>query len=77
MLDVDFILLDAVDELFLILPLGFVIALLFLELGNVLVELGNALLVAVALDGLALNLQLRNLSTDFVQSLRHRVHLDA
>ena len=77
LLDVDFVLLDLVDEFFLALPLGVVVALAVFEFGNLPVQVSDALLVAITLDGGTLNLQLRNLTRNLIQALRHAVHLDA
>ena len=62
--------LDAVDELALALPLGTEFRFLFLEFGNLLVELGNLRLVALPLDGLPLNLELSQAAGNLVQFLR-------
>ena len=56
-------------------PLGSELRLLFAEFGNLLVELGNLGFVALALDGLALDLELSQTAGDLIEFLRHRVAL--
>ncbi len=58
LLDVDFVLLHLVDKLFLGLPLGGELFLLLAHCGEVFLNLAHLLLVALALDCLALNLLL-------------------
>ena len=58
LLDVDLVLLNFVDEFFLAFPLGVIVTLAILEFGNLLVQVGDACLVSVALDGGTLNLEL-------------------
>ena len=60
--DVDFVLLNLVDELLLALPLGVVVVFAVLEFGNLLVQVGDACFVSIAFDGGALDFELRNLT---------------
>ena len=69
------ILLDLVDELPLTFPLGTELCLLFAQFGDVLVELGYLGLVALAFDGLTLDLKLCQTAGDLIQFLRHGVTL--
>ena len=58
--NVDFVLLDAVDEILLCLPFGSEVFLLIAHFGQLLVDILHLGGVALALDGLALNLFLGN-----------------
>ena len=71
------VLLNLVDELALTLPLGTELRLLLTEFCNVLIQLGNLGLIPLALDGLALNLELGKATGDLVEFLRHGVTLHA
>ena len=69
------VLLNLVDECLLAFPFSTEVMLLVLQFGYLLVELGNLRLVVLTLDGLTLNLQLLQVTSDLVQLLRHRVTL--
>ena len=69
------VLLNLVDECLLAFPFSTEVVLLVLQFGYLLVELGNLRLVVLTLDGLTLNLQLLQVTSDLVQLLRHRVTL--
>ena len=77
LLDVNLVLLDFINQFLLGFPLGVVIALAVLEFGNLLIKVCNALLIAIALDGCALDFELGNLAGNLIKSLGHAVHLDA
>ena len=76
LLNVYFVLLNFVYKLLLALPLGLVIVLTVAQVGELLVELLYALLVAVALDGSALNLELRDFTGHLIKFFGNAVHLD-
>ena len=76
LLNVDFVLLNFVYKLLLALPLGLVIVLTVAQVGELLVELLDALLVAIALDGSALNLELLDFTSHLVKFFGNTVHLD-
>ena len=63
------ILLDLVDELALAFPLSTELGLLLLKLSDVLIQLGNLWLIALALDSLALYFQLGAFSGNLIQLL--------
>ena len=65
------VLLDLVDELTLALPLGAELGFLFLELSDVLIELGNLLFIALTFNGLALDFELGQATGDLIEFLRH------
>ena len=69
------VLLNLVDECLLAFPFSTEVVLLVLQFGYLLVELGDLRLVVLTLDGLTLNLQLLQVTSDLVQLLRHRVAL--
>ena len=69
------VLLNLVHQRALALPLGTELGLLLAQLGYLLVQLGYLRLVALALDGLALYLQLGQLTADLVKLLRHAIAL--
>ena len=68
---------DLLDQLLLLLPARAQLGAALLQVGQLLVDLGELGLVLVALDGLALDLELAYLPFEVVELLRHRVDLDA
>ena len=73
--DVGLVLLNAVDKLLFRFPLGADFAFLVAEFGYLLLKHLHFLAVALALYCFALYLELRYSTSDFVERLRHRVHL--
>ena len=69
------VLLDLVDELALTLPLGTELGLLFLQLSDIFIQLGNLGFIPFALDRLALDLELGEATRDLIELLWHGVAL--
>ena len=77
LLYVDLVLLYPVDLRLLGLPFCLERLLRVAQVGDVLVELFELILIALALDGLTLDFELLDLARRIVESLRHGVHLEA
>ena len=63
------------DDALLVLPAGFHLVALLTQRAQLLVYLGYLVLVILALDGFALNLQLTDTALNLIQLLGHRVNL--
>ena len=77
LLDVHLVLLNLVEQGFLVLPLGFILTFLFLQFGQFLTDLFQFRLVVLALDGFTLYLELLDLTRDLIQFLWHGIDLHA
>ena len=74
-LDVLHLGLYLLHDALLVLPAGLHLVALLAQRAQLLVYLGYLVLVILALDGFALNLQLADTALNFIQLLRHRVNL--
>ena len=76
-LDVNAVLLDAVDQLLLALPAGLLLLLVLLEVSDLAAELLQLRLIVFALDGLTLDLELGDAARHLVERLGYGIHLHA
>ena len=76
-LNVDAVLLDAVDQLLLVLPARCLLFLVLLQVSDLAAELLQLRLIVFALDGLTLDLQLGDAARYLVERFGHGIHLHA
>ena len=74
-LDVDAVLLDAVDQLLLVLPARFLLLLILLQVSDLAAELLELRLIVFALDGLTLDLELGDAARYLVERFGHGIDL--
>ena len=67
--------LNLLNDALFVLPAGLHLVTLLTQRAELLVNLGNLVLVVLAFDGLALNFQLADTALDFIQLLGHRINL--
>ena len=75
--DINFVLLNSINEFLFATPFRLIIALHIFQIGNFFIHLSNVLCITIALNGSSFDFELCNFSRDFVEFFRHGIHFNS